>query len=620
MANGRYEKIILIMILMVIPYTLSNNPNDEEYIDISDYVYPDPEDQSVYQIAILGTNDLHGSIFPKRVYNQVTKDFYESGGVEYMGSYVSILRKQWSNRLLWLDGGDQYQGAMEFTLSEGKIMNAFYNTKKLNAIGIGNHDFDLSYEKLKENMNDSKFDYLVSNFYDKDSKSYEFMPNQKRSNIYSVGQVKIGVIGVATLQTDTTTTGFPTTIEIKDHKKIIKDEAAKLRTQGAHAVILLSHIGTKCTDEFTQLIKLQMRTKETPQSDCKGTDEFNKLIESLGPGVIDGIVAGHMHGMNHHWIHNIPTIQSYGYDYSNIMYLAFDKETLKLLPDKISIEGPLPSCGKIFEKTRLCQYMNKEQILEAGPMKQFKFHGEVILKDPELAEPFNQWRKVIEENQNKYITTTEEPLKIHELTETTLMNIFNDVGLKITGAHVSFINLGGFRTTWFPGPLNEIDMFNMSPFPSFYVTFEMTGNEVLRMMQTVQGGKIIYPVGGVNLYSKFDSKGYIKIIDLKFYNGYKETTLDPDQTYTVCTSDYLANGGSAMSRVLKWYTMRNRKDYSVPIRDQVTDFLKRIPNIYPGFFIDVNHPRVRFLNPKKSDANENKFDMSNFYDSNYQGN
>lgn len=622
MSNGRYAEMLLIMLLLILPSTLckmQGNKNNEDYIDISDYAYPDPKDESVYRIAIFGTNDLHGNMFPVKVYNQLTKDFYESGGVEYMGSYISILRKQWGDRFLWLDAGDQFQGAMEFSLSEGKIMNAFYNTKKLNAIGIGNHDFDLSYETLKKNMAESKFDYLVSNFYDLESKSYEFMPNQKKSKIYKVGQVNIGVIGIATLQTNTTTTGFPKTIEIKSQKEIIRAEAKTLREKGAHAVILISHSGTRCSDKYAELIKLKMRTKETKQSACDNVDEFTSLISSLEPGLIDGIVAGHLHGMNHHWINGIPTIQSYGSVYSNIMYLAFDpKDNYQLLPDKISLEGPLPSCGKIFEKTKLCQYMNKDQIPTAGALKQFTFHKELIVKDPELSEPFEEWRKAIEENQSKFITTTEEQMRTDQLYETTLSNIFNDVGLKISGAHVSFMNLGGFRSTWNPGPLNEIDMFNMSPFPSFYVTFEMTGKEVLRMLRTVQGGKIIYPLGGVNLYGKFDSQGYIKVIDVKLFDGYREMVLESTKTYTVCTSDYLANGGSAMSKVLQWYTMRKRVDYKIPIRDQVTDFLKRIPNIKKGMFIDVNHPRVRFLNSpkkKKNGINENDLlDYSSSFD------
>ena len=44
-----------------------------------------------------------------------------------MGKYINLLREQWGDRFIWLDAGDQFQGAMENTLSNGSIIKVNSN-------------------------------------------------------------------------------------------------------------------------------------------------------------------------------------------------------------------------------------------------------------------------------------------------------------------------------------------------------------------------------------------------------------------------------------------------------------------------------------------------------------
>ena len=44
-----------------------------------------------------------------------------------MGKYIDLLREEWKERFIWLDAGDQFQGAMENTISNGTIITDFYN-------------------------------------------------------------------------------------------------------------------------------------------------------------------------------------------------------------------------------------------------------------------------------------------------------------------------------------------------------------------------------------------------------------------------------------------------------------------------------------------------------------
>ena len=49
------------------------------------------------------------------------------------------------------------------------------------------------------------------------------------------------------------------------------------------------------------------------------------------------------------------------------------------------IEGPLPTCHKIFENTRRCNYVTKTDASKAGKLKHFKFH-EIKMKPDQSVE------------------------------------------------------------------------------------------------------------------------------------------------------------------------------------------------------------------------------------------
>ena len=84
-----------------------------DIINLSDYKYPTVSMSDKYiRIAILGTNDFHGGIFPNK-FPDSTYTRFSNGGANYLYSYAKILKEDWGKQLLWLDGGDQFSGTME---------------------------------------------------------------------------------------------------------------------------------------------------------------------------------------------------------------------------------------------------------------------------------------------------------------------------------------------------------------------------------------------------------------------------------------------------------------------------------------------------------------------------
>jgi 5'-nucleotidase len=295
-------------------------------------VMVEPPNSRIVKIAVMGTNDLHGSAFPKELQRRDTSEEYRYGGLAYLARLIRIIRKEYGNASIYLDSGDQYQGSVEAgpEVSKGRIISDFLNEVDLKASALGNHEFDIGEEFLLDYLNSRNAPSLAANLFSEDGDP-NFLPNQHSSQIYDLAGVKLGVIGLSTVETPTTTSGFSMKrfpkYQFHEYPAITISEAAKLRAAGADIVIVLAHFGNKCTANRTY----DVRTSETKQDSCE-SDEVITFIDRLPEGTIDGILCGHRHQFVHHWYKNVPFMGSIdgGY-YFNVMYFYFDLKRRKIL-------------------------------------------------------------------------------------------------------------------------------------------------------------------------------------------------------------------------------------------------------------------------------------------------
>jgi len=87
-------------------------------------------------------------------------------------------------------------------------MNDFYGLSKVDGSAIGNHEFDFGPTFLFPFMSAKDSHNIAANLRsEKDER--DFLPGQASSQIFSFANgVKIGVIGLATIETPTTTAAF----------------------------------------------------------------------------------------------------------------------------------------------------------------------------------------------------------------------------------------------------------------------------------------------------------------------------------------------------------------------------------------------------------------------------
>ena len=625
------KRITLLLIITIIISIKTNIPennykikDDEDLIDISSgYTHVNPTDRTYFYIALVGTNDIHGHFYPDQL--EIAGHKYTQGGFDYLSKYINILRNEFPERVIYLDAGDLFQGSTESSFSNGDIMTESLNSMGCDGATFGVHEFEYSREFLEKKVSQSKFPYIASNIYDNKkktknafgsnhiiSKEYYFnvtntylyqdlINNEKLTNVPD--SIKIGVVGLSTemKKSEIKGEGYDD-ISFLNYKNELTEEAKKLRDDGCLAVVLLAHLGVTCGTEKN--MELNMYTSKSTQDLCNSEDDLYQLVMSLDEGVIDGVIGGKSHQHAHHWVYDIPIISSLDQGfYASILYLPFryltSKKIYEIYKSKIQIEGPLPICEKVFEKTKRCDYVKKSEIENYLPLVNYKFHGVKIEKDDILNSIHEKYDQTYQNYNEKIceITGTEELLQVSENGDFCLGNIITDIQTRMTGAHVSIFSHDNLKTYWNPGKLPKYKINDLIPIKSNLCTFTMTGKEIKKMMSILQiGEKKYYLTNGIKQTITLKENGEYYLSDVKLFDGYKETDLILEKEYTVSTIEYLIKeGGNDFKNILSWYTPKNLNCNYGDIGDLIEKYLKAQQTVDVTKYKDEKNPKITFI-------------------------
>ena len=380
-------------------FKFQKNTENEDLIEIANYERINPEDQNYFYLPIIGTNDIHGHFYSEKL--KIKNINYSRGGLDYLAKYINIIRKEFKNNVLYLDAGDMFRGGIESKESNGQIILDYFNLIKVDGVTLGNNEFNEKRDILEQKIKNAQFPFIVSNIYDSNKKTKKaFGENHFTSKIYSfnvennmngkMNKIKIGVLGFTlNLQKSFIARNGYNDIEFLDYKNELILEANKLKKEEkVNAIFLFSHIDILCENGNNLILNLH-KPPDIPDS-CNKTSLLYKLLNSIDEGLIDAIISGHNHKINHCFINNTPIISSISNGfYSNIIYLAFDKRNnFKIAKEKIRIEGPLPICEKIFKKNHKCQLIKGNKIEQFLPLVNYKFHG-VLIEPETLLKPIH---------------------------------------------------------------------------------------------------------------------------------------------------------------------------------------------------------------------------------------
>ncbi len=143
------------------------------------------------QVRIVHFNDFHGFAQAHRPLGAQE----ELGGVAWLAARVRQLRQEVPS--LFLAAGDMIQGDNWANLFKGESVVRLLNQMGLDAMVLGNHEFDFGQEVLRQRIQEARFQVLGANL--------EGLQGVLPHLVKEVGGIKVGIVGILGADTPVTT-------------------------------------------------------------------------------------------------------------------------------------------------------------------------------------------------------------------------------------------------------------------------------------------------------------------------------------------------------------------------------------------------------------------------------
>jgi 5'-nucleotidase len=226
---------------------------------------PDLVGQDI-RLTMIHTSDIHSRLFP---YKFVPNTFDQGyglleanapfGGIARIATLVKRIRAT-SNRSLWLDSGDCFQGAPVFNEFKGEAEMRALTVAGLEGAVLGNHEFDLGAKNLFDKLDNwAGFPVLAGN-YAWDDPPPGAVNSDGRSlrdivapyQVYDVQGLRIGVIGMGNTSTITSIYEGGNSLGFRplDDAAALDRWVRLLRPQ-VDVIVVVSHLGLDEDENLT---------------------------------------------------------------------------------------------------------------------------------------------------------------------------------------------------------------------------------------------------------------------------------------------------------------------------------------------------------------------------------
>lgn len=191
-------------------------------------------------------------------------------------------------------------------------------------------------------------------------------------------------------------------------------------------------------------------------------------------------------------------------------------------------------------------------------------HAE-ITADPDVAKVVDAVTRENREARDRYIGEFAADYQHQWDRECPIGNMITDAMLAESGCDIAFHNSGGIQSNIQAGDFSVGDLFSMMPFDNQMVMMQLTGSEIeqlLRLSASLQRG-LLQVAGASYEFSKRDESF---ALDSFTIGG---APVDPDRMYSVCTNNFLADGGDNFTPFRNGRQMQ----YGRQQRDVVSDYV-----------------------------------------------
>ncbi len=479
------------------------------------------------RLTLLHTSDVHSRLYeydftPSFTDNALglQDDLGPYGGLAEM-AYILKRERTRAGRVLHLDSGDSFQGAVVFNAFSGEAEFRAMSEAGLDAAVVANHEFDYGAANLAtQGATWAKFDLLAANYDFGDSDlpyATELEDLVLPSRMYELDGLRVGVIGMGNISSLNSIYDQNNSLGIRviEPGEAIPDESAKLRAQGAQLIVVLSHMGLDKDIEHARLYE-----------------------------GIDIILGGHNH-------------------------IALDPP-LVVVNEATGKRIPIVHSGAFAKFVGRLDVVVQDGSVLSTDYSLFPVDG-TVPEDPATAEILMEYAEQLDYDLNldQVIGYAEEELTRYGTTggDSMLGNLSAEAMRLMPGVEteIALTNTLGIRADIPAGNITLDTLFNTMPFDNTVTTMFLSGREVQELLDystersTERGCQSQVQVAGI----RFTMNCAAGVAEDIVING---VPLDANGTYELATNNYIAHGGSGFD-VLERNT--TQVDTGISIRDIV---------------------------------------------------
>jgi len=408
-------------------------------------------------------------------YTKSKEDKIQVGGYATLAGYINSIRSQSKNVAL-VNAGDDFQGTPISAVTKGFSQIEILNIIKPDVFTLGNHEFDYGKEKLYQAITKAKFPIISANIFDKGTGKLFVKPYL----IKKYGNITVGFIGLQTANLKELS--LPENVrqlEILNPEQVVRKYTSVIK-DSVDIIVIVSH---------------------------QGLDDDKKLAAAESGFQI--IIGGHSHTALFEplKINDVVICQAGSKGkYLGVLDLFIDIKEKKI----------------VNYKSRLI----KTVVDSISP--DFLVRNKVDSLEQELSAVFDE---VIGVLKNDWINIFR--------VESNVGNWEADVMREYAGTDFAFQNSGGIRKNISAGNITIRDMWELNPFSNHFVTFEVTGIELRKVIEkNCDGeGEFLHVSGLKYVFNKSKPVGN-RVVNIVMKKG---ELIKDNSTYTVCTNNFLTN-------------------------------------------------------------------------------
>ncbi|MFW5897543.1 MAG: bifunctional metallophosphatase/5'-nucleotidase [Halanaerobium sp.] len=464
----KFKKLSITLLTLILVVTLSFTILAEEV------------DLRIYHI-----NDVHSRV--------EEDDYAGSMGYAKMATLIKEARREKEN-VMFLDAGDSFHGQTIANINEGESISHILDLMKLDALTLGNHDFNYGQDRLEELDEMSNFPFLAANLVREDE---EEIPYTKDYIIKEYDGVKVGIFGLATPETAYKT--HPKNVEglVFENPIVSANEVVNELKDQVDVIVGLTHLGISEGSEYT-----------------------SEMVAEEVSG-IDLIIDGHSHHVLEEGMMVNDTMIVMAGEYSKYLgYVDLTVDSGNVTDLKANLI-PREDTADVEEDYIISKVIDR--INRANEIITSQVVGETAVE----------------------LDGARENVRTGE---TNLGNLITDAMRDKFDADAAITNGGGIRASIEEGEVTQGDVITVLPFGNTTMLIELSGAD---LRAALEHGVSEYPateglfpqVSGIKF--TFDGEAEAGNRIQKVWVGGEE--LDEDKMYTVATNDFMKAGGDGYS-------------------------------------------------------------------------